>query len=54
MSVSKVGPKFKITKKTNLRIKRAISHFQSQSEKINSRKISEISKPNVSVRTAPI
>ena len=51
MSASKVGPKFKITKKTNLRIKRAISYFQSQCEKINSRKILEISESNVSVRT---
>jgi len=51
MSASKVGPKFKITKKTNLRIKRAISYFQSQCEKINSRKILEISEPNLSVRT---
>ena len=30
----KIGPKFKITKKINLRIKRAISHLQSNGEKI--------------------
>ena len=48
---AKRGPKPKITKKINLRIKRAISTFQDAGQKVNSRKIVETTEAKVSIRT---